>query len=392
MQQNLSLFLFFTKYVKIQVELSGQIESELEEEKMIAKYQQIADDLRQKINLQVFKMNEAIPSEFQLQKQYEVSRHTIRQAISLLVNEGYLRKEKGSGTYVDNVFKQEVRAFEENKTIGVITTYVSDYIFPTIIRGIEKTLSENGYSLLLSSTNNNYQQEKDCLEKMMQQNVQGLIIEPTKSNQYNPNLALYTQLRDQGVPIVMINATYEELSIPRISVNDELGGFLATDYLMKQNHRNILLITKIDDLQGKYRMKGFIRASEENKIMFKSENIMTYTTETKNEILKQAVEQIGTYHFTGVVCYNDEFASELSQKLIEKNISIPDDISIIGNDNSTLGKMGSIALTTLDHPKEALGVDAANLIVKSIQSESIQDDITYTPKLIERSSVKKINS
>lgn len=359
---------------------------------MIAKYQQIADDLRQKINLQVFKMNEAIPSEFQLQKQYEVSRHTIRQSISLLVNEGYLRKEKGSGTYVDNVFKQEVRSFEENKTIGVITTYVSDYIFPTIIRGIEKTLSENGFSLLLSSTNNNYQQEKDCLEKMMQQNVQGLIIEPTKSNQYNPNLALYTQLRDQGIPMVMINATYEELSIPRISVNDELGGFLATDYLMKQNHRNILLITKIDDLQGKYRMKGFIRASEENKIMFKSENIMTYTTETKSEMLKQAVEQIETYHFTGVVCYNDELASVLNQKLIEKNINIPDNISIIGNDNSTLGQMGSIALTTLDHPKEALGIDAANWIVKSIQLESIQDDITYTPELIERSSVKKINS
>jgi GntR family transcriptional regulator of arabinose operon len=359
---------------------------------MVAKYQQIADELRQKINLQAFKMNEAIPSEAEVQNQSEVSRHTIRQAIALLVNEGYLRKEKGSGTYVDNVFKQVAHSFEESKTIGVITTYVSDYIFPPIIRGIENTLSKNGYSLLLASTNNNYQQEKECLEKMMQKNVQGLIIEPTKSNQYNPNLALYTQLREQGIPIVMINAAYEELNIPKISVNDELGGFLATDYLMKKNHRNILLITKIDDLQGKYRMKGFIRASEENKIMFKSENIMTYTTETKNEILSQAVDQIETYHFTGVVCYNDELASELNQKLIEKNFNIPDDISIIGNDNSTLGQMGSIALTTLDHPKEGLGVDAANWILQAIKLGSIQDDIIYTPQLLERSSVKKINN
>lgn len=371
--------------------MSVQIKSELEEKKqMKAKYQQIADDLRQKINLQEYKMNQAIPSELQLQKQYEVSRHTIRQAIALLVNEGYLRKEKGSGTYVDNVFKQEVRTFEENKTIGVITTYVSDYIFPTIIRGIEKTLSENGYSLLLSSTNNNYQQEKECLEKMMQQNVQGLIIEPTKSNQYNPNLALYTQLREKGIPMVMINASYEELSIPRISVNDELGGFLATDYLMQQNHRNILLITKIDDLQGKYRMKGFIRACEKNKIVFKSENIVTYTTETKKDMLKQVVEQIKEHHFTGVVCYNDELASELSRQLAKNNITIPDDLSIIGNDNSTLGRMGSIALTTLDHPKETLGIDAANWILKSIQLGHTLDNITYAPELIERSSVKKL--
>jgi len=57
------------------------------------KYQMIADEIKDKIIDQIFKLNEPIPPELQLQKDYQVSRHTVRQAIGLLVNEGYLRKE-----------------------------------------------------------------------------------------------------------------------------------------------------------------------------------------------------------------------------------------------------------------------------------------------------------
>ncbi|MFV0559562.1 MAG: GntR family transcriptional regulator, partial [Enterococcus sp.] len=63
-----------------------------------AKYQLIADDLREKIKTNVYPIGSVIPPELQLQKDYQVSRYTVRQAIALLVNEGYLRSEKGSGT------------------------------------------------------------------------------------------------------------------------------------------------------------------------------------------------------------------------------------------------------------------------------------------------------
>lgn len=129
------------------------------------KYQMIADEIKDKIIDQIFKLNEPIPPELQLQKDYQVSRHTVRQAIGLLVNEGYLRKEKGSGTYVDDAYKKTSESRKNQKTIGVITTYLSDYIFPSIIRGIEKALSEQDYSLLLASTNNDHQQEKTAWKK-----------------------------------------------------------------------------------------------------------------------------------------------------------------------------------------------------------------------------------
>ena len=155
---------------------------------MKPKYQIIFDDIRSKILSGEYTVFEKIPTEYALQKKYNVSRHTVRKAILDLSNAGYLRSEKGSGTYVINDY-QTKNAKRSNKTIGIITTYISDYIFPSIIRGIEGKLKKSNYSLLLASTNNDVNQEKKALEMMLSYGVDGLIIEPTKSNLFNPNIA-----------------------------------------------------------------------------------------------------------------------------------------------------------------------------------------------------------
>lgn len=322
-----------------------------------------------------------------------VSRHTIREAISILVNDGYLRREKGSGTYVTD-FSMSIEKGEilpKNKTIGLITTYISDYIFPSIIRGIEKELSNLGYSLLLASTNNDFIQEKECLDKMIEFGVDGLIVEPTKSNYYNPNLATYVNLKEHHLPIVMINATYEEINMPFICVDDVETGYLSTFELIKNNHKKILLITKIDDLQGKYRMKGFIKACEENNISINSESIITYTTENMSSIDKNVLNHLEKHpEITGIVCYNDKLANILVGKLTDKGFNIPDDYSIVGNDDSALSRMGSVNLTSTVHPKEKLGIEAAQWITKTIETEQIQENILHMPTIVRRDSVKEI--
>lgn len=356
-----------------------------------SKYQMIADELKSKILSGEYAENTTIPPELQLQKDYQVSRHTIRQAIALLANEGFLRKEKGSGTYVDGKYKRAESNHSTHKTIGVVTTYLSDYIFPSIIRGIEKTLREKGYSLLLASTNNDFQQEKECIEKMITQGVEGLIVEPTKSNQYNPNLALYVRLKEQGIPMVMINAVYEEIRAPYICVDDVESGFLATEHLIKKNHKKLLLITKIDDLQGKYRMKGFIKACEEFGIQFSPEDIITYETETRKQIVNQVLARLeDESQITGIVCYNDQIASNLVDQLSDAGFKIPKELSIIGNDNSALSKIGNVKLTTLNHPKEQMGEDSANWIIEAIEEGHEPDNILYEPTLVERDSVRTI--
>lgn len=351
------------------------------------KYQMIADEIKDKIIDQIFKLNEPIPPELQLQKDYQVSRHTVRQAIGLLVNEGYLRKEKGSGTYVDDAYKKTSESRKNQKTIGVITTYLSDYIFPSTIRGIEKALSEQGYSLLLASTNNDHQQEKNCLEKMLQFGVDGLIVEPTKSNEYNPNLALYVRLREQGIPMVMINAVYEELAVASICVDDVKVGFKGTEYLIQQGHQRLLFITKIDDLQGKYRMKGFIQACEAYGIQFSPEDIITYTTDSRGKLGEKVLLQLKESASTGIICYNDQVASQLLDEVIAKGYQVPQQLSIIGNDDSSLSQMGAVKLTTLTHPKERMGKDAAEWIIHTIKTGNQGENIVYEPSLVIRDSV-----
>src|SRR5690606_20734577 len=155
------------------------------------KYQRIVDDIKSHILSGEYKTGDQIPTESALQDTYPVSRQTVRKAILELANEGFLRSEKGSGTYVSNQYKSKANGNMNNKTIGVITTYISDYIFPSIIRGIESRLNEDSYSLLLASTNNDVAQEKKALEMMLSYGVDGLIVEPTRSNVDNLNIAYY---------------------------------------------------------------------------------------------------------------------------------------------------------------------------------------------------------
>src|SRR5699024_76660 len=217
---------------------------------------------------------------------------------------------QGAGTFVSNRFVNGQT--NATKTIGLITTYVSEYIFPSIIRGVESELSQEQYSLMLSSTHNNVQREKMSLETMLQQNVDGLIIEPTKSSYLNPNLNYYLQILQRKVPLLMLHAKYEELDVPVVAMDDVQAGKIATDYLIELKHKNIGIITKMDDQQGKRRMKGYINSLSESNLSFENEYIISYDTETLDLISDKIIHLVNSVKApTAFVCYNDQVAALL---------------------------------------------------------------------------------
>lgn len=360
---------------------------------MKPKYQIIIDDIKSDILSGTYKAGEKIATEYTLQESYNVSRQTVRKAILELSNEGFLRSEKGSGTYVSNQYRSKTGAKTSNKTIGVITTYISDYIFPSIIRGIESRLNEDNYSLLLASTNNDVSQEKKALEMMLSYGVDGLIIEPTRSNVYNPNIAYYLSFKEQDVPFTMINAYYEELEVPFFCLDDVQSSYLATHELIAKGHTQIGIIAKMDDLQGKFRMKGFIKALGEAKLRFQQEHVLSFDTSTKAQ-LSASLEAYLTENrdeLTALVCYNDEVGLEVVHVCRELGISIPDELSIIGQDNSYIAKNANIKLTTLTHPQEQMGRDAADWVIKNLQGKKdLPTHTYYQPELVEGETVKEI--
>ncbi|WP_371068911.1 GntR family transcriptional regulator [Sediminibacillus sp. JSM 1682029] len=367
---------------------------------MQTKHSMVKQAIKSKILDGTFRPNQKISSESELMKQFNVSRHTVRLAIGDLVNQGWLYREQGSGTFCADRSHLEEKGRNGQKSIAIITTYISDYIFPSIIRGAESYLSDKGYNVTLFSTNNNHQNEKEILERLLTQQYDGVIVEPTQSAFSNPNINLYLNLERLNIPYLMINAFYEELEPLYIVMDDEKGGFNQTEHLIKQGHKNIVGFFKTDDLQGVKRMKGFIKAHRANRLQIDPQNIVTYSTEEKFLKPSRELESLlsSSEIPTALVCYNDELALNILDVLRGRMLSIPDDISIVGYDDSILAQLSEVKLTTIAHPKSKMGEKAAQVVVELIDAKNERDNrnqdsissVVYEPELIERNSTKNL--
>jgi len=333
-------------------------------------------------------------------KEFNVSRHTVRQAIGDLVSMGWLYREQGSGTFcADRSKLNNLQNFSDQKKIAIVTTYLSDYIFPSIIRGAESILSAEGYQVSIFSTNNNHEMEREVLEKILSQQFDGVIVEPTKSAYSNPNITCYLNLEHLSIPYIMINAFYDEIEPISIVMDDERGGFLQTEHLIKLGHKEIIGCFKTDDIQGVKRMKGFLKAHRINNIPLNPSHIITYNTNEKGIKPVEELEKLlssNKHSITGIVCYNDELAMQYLELLRTKNIKVPEDISIVGYDDSMLAQISEVKLTSIVHPKSELGESAANVIMDLIKSSKNNKDafqgnsIVYSPELVIRSSTRSL--
>lgn len=183
---------------------------------MPAKYIQMSNTLRTAITEGEYKSGSRLPTEQQLMEQFGVSRQTVRNALEILTKEGLIQRRQGSGTVV-----LEQKPKSENNTIAIVISFANSYIFPSLLMDAQQVLLENGFSALVYGTDNQFEKERKILLQLLEHPVRGMIVEGTKSALPNPNLDLYRQLRDSGVPIVFLHSCYPELSCPVIRDDDE---------------------------------------------------------------------------------------------------------------------------------------------------------------------------
>lgn len=356
------------------------------------KYFRLTADLKQMMLKGEIQAGDKLPSENELSEQYQVSRHTVRKALAILENEGYIYAVHGKGTFCSEM----VRHSKTSRNIAVVTTYLSDYIFPRVIQGIDGVLTENGYSIILKNTRNSRQAEAKCLEELLQKDIEGLIIEPSKSEIFCRHLSLYEKLDQYAIPYVFIQGCYEQMKEkPGVLMNDCRGGYLVTKHLISLGHREIIGVFKADDTQGRERHKGYVQALQENGIFYKPENVIWFHTEDR--AIKpfsnlQNMVRIGK-EFTAVACYNDQIAAEAIRALEACGKRVPEDVSVTGYDNSFIAENNKVRLTTVAHPQERLGEMAARLLLDLIRDSAVageQTKILIEPELIIRDSCRKI--
>lgn len=141
---------------------------------IMTKYEAVAQAIKTDIENGLYKEGQPIPTEEMLTAQYDVSRQTIRKALSLLVEDNLIIKRQGSGSVV-----RPKRLNPRTGKIAVVATYISDYIFPSQLRAVNDVLSENKYTAVLSATRNCVCNERAILEEILKNPVDGILIEGT---------------------------------------------------------------------------------------------------------------------------------------------------------------------------------------------------------------------
>ena len=352
------------------------------------KYLQVADTLRREIAEGIFRDGQTLMTEEELRVRFDVSRQTIRQAISLLEDDGLVDRRRGSGTYV----RHGPRRRQGIVHVGVITTFITDYIFPSITQGMETVLNENGAVLSLNAMYNDVNTERNILERMLEEPVDGLIMEGCRTAKETPNRDLLERFAQRNIPVLFVNGYYPGMEhIPHVVMDDYGGGRMAAKTALDRGYSRPAGLFKTDDLQGMQRLTGFKDELEARGITVPEERLLCFSTEERNDLVdspkgKALLEVLKRKEADCLVCYNDIFAAQFLAKLQEQGVKVPEDLGLIGFDNATFSGMLQPGLTTLGHPKEAFGALAAKKILRMIAGEK-EESVSMDWSLVDRDSL-----
>lgn len=344
---------------------------------MTSKYVQIASLLRSQILEGSYSSTMKLPTEMELAETYNANRQTIRRALSLLIQEGLIERRQGSGSYVKDT------APAHGNIIAILTSYINDYIFPAILQDAQTTFAGNGYSTMVYCTHNQINLERKILKNILTSPVCGLLVEGTKTALPNPNLDLYKQLSDSGVPVVFLHGAYSEFpNAVCISDDNFHGGYLLTRFLLQKGHKHIAGIFKSDDIQGHNRYFGFLSAIRDADLSLPDAQVLWYTTEQKKELMTNKNSEMLKYfvkhslqNATAVVCYNDEIASALINVLIFLGFRVPEDIAVVSFDNSSYSELCDVKITSLAHGTKHIGRIAAERLVDMLHGKQVESEV-----------------
>ena len=346
-------------------------------------YFQVKRDIEEQILDGRIKIGDKLMSESEMISYYNVGRVTVRNALSELVNAGCLRKEQGLGTFCVALPRQD-----ERKNIDVLLNTGDRSFTPYFLSGISRVLDANNCDLILHDTLDDMPTIAKLLEKVMEQGTDGIILQPfTGTAEVLPECASALELcRSRNIPLVTIDGKFKDIDTAYIINDDEQGCRMATEYLLAAGHRNILGLFRNRYRDSKFRAIGYCTAMEKAGCQVR---ILDADDTTPD----QWVDYIRREKITGIICYNDYLAVKCYHQFDQCGIRVGHDVSVVGFDDTEVSRTALPRITTVTHPKDLMGQQAAQYVLDRIEEAGCEpEQFVFQPELICRESVCYISS
>ncbi|MBC7617000.1 MAG: LacI family DNA-binding transcriptional regulator [Pedobacter sp.] len=292
--------------------------------------------------------------------------------------------------YQPNHYASNLRE-QKSKTIAVIVPELGNNYFSLAIQGIERVASEKGYHILVYATNDQFEKEVSFIQHLHNGRADGIIMSVTgEANDHN----YLNELSKKRLPLVFFDRVYEDIITPRVTTNDYESSFTATKHLIDQGCKRIAYLAVNKALSiGKTRMQGYIDALKKFKLPFHEELIIDCTNNYSENIehLKQSFSILKP---DGVFTSVERLAFATYYACYDLNISIPNDLKVIGFSSLEIAPLLNPALSTITQPALELGKAAASLLFKLLENPTttpVTSHVILNSKLIKRHSTATEN-
>lgn len=270
--------------------------------------------------------------------------------------------------------------------VGVILPELTNPIFSAFAHNLQNAIAGAGGVAMLRSQTPGATSELDHLESLIAHDVDGIIFVSGRHADYLGDLNRYQDLTDRRIPFVTINGARPEIAAPDFSTGDAAGIRAAVGHLAQLGHRNIALLTGRSHVVPSARKLAAFR--EIMSELFDVEDPLTAETFYTYEAAAAATGPLIRAGATAVVCGSDMQALGVIRALRDAGLSVPDDVSVVGYDDTFLMSHTDPALTTVRQPVNAITNAAVQTLFDAIGSARtlVHEDYVYNPDLVVRSS------
>ncbi|AVF72493.1 substrate-binding domain-containing protein [Vibrio alginolyticus] len=271
------------------------------------------------------------------------------------------------------------------KTIGMLVTTSTNPFFGEVVKGVERSCYQKGYSLILCNTEGDNERMRQSINTLLQKRVDGLIL--MCSSLEGERIDVFERYPD--IPVVVMDWGPMLFTSDKIQDNSLRGGYLAAKYLIDCGHTEIGCITgPLIKHQAQMRYEGYKRAMNEAGLEFNANWIIESDFECEGgyQAFKKMAQR-GALP-SSIFVSNDMMAMGVINAANELGIKVPDDLSIIGYDDIHIAKFMSPSLTTIHQPKYRLGQAAVETLVRRLDDKSNDAQVVQLePTLVVRNSV-----